>query len=153
MVKGYRYVGGVVGYELNTGLSYLHVNDDVVDNSCNPGTCVWARWGEYGGGVAGYMDGGTLTHATSGGNVKGSGQKIGGLVGHLEGNYINDSSSTAHVDGGYMVGGIVGEMNNATLGNVHSTGHVEVVEEDHKTGSYGGGYYISRRFDWFDRPD
>jgi len=139
MVKGYRYVGGIVGYSTNTALTQLHVNDSVADNSCSPGFCVWARWGEYGGGIVGYMNAGYMSNSSSGGNVKGSGQKIGGLIGHLNNNYVQNSHSTAHVDGGYVVGGIVGELVNATLNTVYSSGNIDVVEEDHKTGNQGGG--------------
>ena len=145
MIKGYRYVGGIVGYEVGTTMTGLHVNDSVADNNCLPGFCIWARWGEYGGGIAGYMNQGTLTNSSSGGNVKGSGQVIGGLVGYLNDGTVSNSHSSAHVDGGYTVGGIVGRVDAATLSNVYSTGQIDVIEEDHKTGSYGGGLVGDRK--------
>lgn len=139
MVKGYRYVGGLVGYAESSTISNIHVNDNVSDNDCNPGTCIWARWGEFGGGIVGYMQNGTLTNSTSGGNVKGSGQYIGGLVGQTDSATVTNSSSSANVDGGYAIGGITGLAVNTIFDQVHSTGNVDVTEESHKSGTYGGG--------------
>ena len=139
MIKGYRHVGGLVGYSDNSTISNIHVNDNVADNDCNPGTCIWARLGENGGGIVGYMKNGTLYNSTSGGNVKGSGRYIGGIVGYADNATISNSSSTANIDGGENIGGIVGLAVDSTVTFVHATGSVNVVEEDHKSGNYGGG--------------
>jgi len=139
MIKGYRHVGGLVGYSDNSTISNIHVNDNVEDNDCNPGTCIWARLGENGGGIVGYMKNGTLYNSTSGGNVKGSGKYIGGIVGYADNATISNSSSSANIDGGEKIGGIVGLAVDSTISFVHATGSVNVVEEDYKSGNYGGG--------------
>lgn len=64
-VKGYVYVGGIVGYETNSTLENLTFNIGTEDNTCDPGHCVWARFGQYGGGIVGYMNGGTITNVTT----------------------------------------------------------------------------------------
>lgn len=140
-VKGYVYVGGIVGYEANSTLENLTFNVGTADNSCDPGHCVWARFGEYGGGIVGYMNGGTLTNATTAGPVKGSGIIIGGIVGHMENATLTNVTSSSNIDGGQTLGGILGEAFYSTITNAHASGNVLVVEEQNvgKQGATAGG--------------
>lgn len=140
-VKGYVYVGGIVGYEANSTLENLTFNVGTEDNSCDPGHCVWARFGQYGGGIVGYMNGGTLTNATTAGPVKGSGIIIGGIVGHMENATLTNVSSSSNIDGGQTLGGIVGEAFYSIITNAHASGNVLVTEEQNvgKQGATGGG--------------
>lgn len=140
-VKGYIYVGGIVGYETNSTLENLTFNIGTEDNTCDPGHCVWARFGEYGGGIVGYMNGGTLTNATTAGPVKGSGIIIGGVVGHMENATLTNATSSSNIDGGQTLGGVIGEAFYSTITNAHASGNVLVVEEQNvgKQGATGGG--------------
>lgn len=145
-VKGFYDVGGIVGYAANSTLANLGVNDGFSSqphtDGCTTNYCIWARYGERGGGIAGTLYGGTLTNAHTGSNVKGSGIIIGGLVGQaLEGAVISDSSSSAGVDGGDRIGGLVGEAADIEIHNSSASGRIDTVYEYQvdKFGSYGGG--------------
>ncbi len=145
-IKGYEFVGGVIGYMTNGMIDNVTVNkdnDESANASCTPGYCVWARYGNYGGGIVGWMVGGSITHSQVGGLVKGSGNYIGGLAGHMEDSAaISTSSSSAAIDGGYSVGGIVGEMySSSSLHRVYATGNVISKFEGgtDKIGWYAGG--------------
>jgi len=145
MIKGYEYVGGIVGYMNGGTISSSSVNANVSqpDGDCttNP-HCVWARYGWYGGGLVGWMEGGQISDSETGGPVKGSGHVIGGLVGYAEGGAeISDSSSTSPVDGGENIGGAVGQMYGSTLQNVSTSGDIlaTLVNEDVKYGENAGG--------------
>lgn len=140
-VKGYRYVGGIVGHTVNTNLSNLNVNLTTEDNSCNPGDCIWARWGFNGGGIVGYATAGTtLSNVHTGGPVKGSGNYIGGIAGEVTDSTIAGSSSISHVDGGYNIGGIAGGIYQSTVTDTYATGSVTGTTENSKTGSSIGGF-------------
>lgn len=140
-VKGYVYVGGIVGYESDSTLENLTFNIGTTDNDCDPGHCVWARFGEFGGGIVGYMNGGTITNVATAGPVKGSGVIIGGVVGHMENATLTDATSSSSIDGGEYLGGLIGRAVGSTITDAHATGNVLVVEEQTsgKQGSFGGG--------------
>ncbi len=140
-VKGHIYVGGIVGYEADSTLENLTFNIGTTDNDCDPGHCVWARFGEFGGGIVGYMNGGTITNVATAGPVKGSGILIGGIVGHMENATLTDATSSSNIDGGEYLGGIVGRAMGSTITDAHATGNVLVVEEQTsgKQGGFGGG--------------
>ncbi len=140
-VKGYVYVGGIVGYETNSTLENLTFNVGTADNTCDPGHCVWARFGEYGGGIVGYMNGGTMTNVTTAGPVKGSGIIIGGVVGHMENATLTNANSSSNIDGGQTLGGVIGEAFYSIITNAHASGNVLVVEEQSsgKQGATAGG--------------
>jgi len=145
MIKGYKYVGGLVGFMSDGTIINSSVNqalDESADTLCTPGFCVWARYGEYGGGLVGYMTGGTIADSKVGGLVKGSGNIIGGLIGYAEGATISDSQSTAAIDGGSYIGGAVGQLTgSSTLTNVLASGNVtaKIDDEVGKVGYYAGG--------------
>lgn len=141
-IKGNAYVGGIVGYAVNTTISNVSVNLTTTDNSCNPGDCIWARYGYQGGGIAGYAENGTvLSNVRTGGPVKGSGNVIGGIVGELYEGELIDSYSTSNVDGGYTIGGIAGSISSSMVSGTYATGSVTgTTETPGKTGSYIGGF-------------
>lgn len=140
-VKGYAFVGGIVGWAENTLLTNVSFNATVVDNSCNPGHCVWARYGTVGGGIAGMLHNSAIFNGVTSGPVKGSGNTIGGLVGQMGTNSsITSSSSSSNIDGGHKLGGAVGLMEGGELVDVHASGVVDAnVEEDYKNGYAAGG--------------
>ncbi|MEI8223815.1 MAG: peptidoglycan-binding domain-containing protein [bacterium] len=141
MIKGYLHVGGIVGHADNTTFNDVQVNVGTADNTCNPGHCVWARFGEAGGGIVGTaINGTTITNAETGGPVKGSGNTIGGIVGYIQDSSISDSISRSNIDGGYYIGGIAGNAIRTSFDNVQAYGDVLLQEEDFKTGNYGGGF-------------
>ncbi len=138
-IRGYRYVGGIVGYASSTTFTNVSFNKDLPEDECNPGYCVWARYGEYGGGIVGYATGVTIQNAEVGGSVKGSGVVIGGVVGYLDDSELHYATTTAHIDGGNDVGGIVGNAQYSDISHVRSSGSVVVQDDDGKTGYRGGG--------------
>ncbi len=141
MVKGYQYVGGIVGFMDNAHIEDSSFNVDVEDNDCNPGLCVWARFGIYGGGIVGQMFDSTLSNVSSGGPSKGSGVTIGGIAGMIsDGSSVDGATSTSNVDGGTNVGGFVGELYDSEISNVTVSGNVLVESDDHKIGNQGGGF-------------
>jgi len=152
-VKGFYDVGGIVGYALNTTMTNLKVNEGFFaapyTDNCSSSYCVWARFGERGGGIAGTMDGGTLTNSHTGSNVKGSGVIIGGLVGFANnGATINSSSSSAGIDGGQNVGGLVGEADAVTITDSSATGNVDArYEFDYSKLGYSGGGLVGHATD------
>lgn len=147
-VKGYENVGGVVGYALNTSINQASVNETAASTqkSCNSGEyCIWARYGTYGGGLVGYMNGGSIEQGHTGGPVKGSGNVIGGLVGHMDGAAtLTNSTSYSNVDGGSYIGGAVGliDHSSVSVSDVYASGDVLATtnDEDGKSGIYAGGF-------------
>lgn len=141
-IKGYQYVGGLVGFMDQGTITNSSVNLTTANNTCNPGNCVWARYGIYGGGLVGYMYGGSISGSTTGGPVKGSGNVIGGLVGAMDNSAeLINSSTSSYVDGGRSIGGAVGQMYSSSLTRVQATGNVIAKQDDEvdKPGYYAGG--------------
>lgn len=140
-VKGYAFVGGIVGWAEDTALTNVSFNATVADNDCNPGHCVWARYGYDGGGLVGMLHRSTIVNGVTAGPVKGSGNTIGGLVGQMGDNSsVTSSSSSSNIDGGNQLGGAVGDMLGGTLHDVHASGSViATTEEDFKSGYAAGG--------------
>jgi hypothetical protein len=105
------------------------------------GHCVWARYGTNGGGIVGNaVNGSYVGDSSSGGPIKGSGIKIGGIVGWAEtGTQIENVNSSSAIDGGTDVGGIAGRLDSSMLVNAHATGDVLVQTDDIKPGDSGGG--------------
>ena len=140
IIKGYAYVGGLIGFMQGGTLSDSSVNLGTANNSCDPGDCVWARYGHEGGGLVGHLSGGSITNSHTAGPVKGSGVVIGGLVGLMESGSITNSSSSSSIDGGQMLGGAIGTMNGGTASRIFATGNIEAnTAEDYKDGKYAGG--------------
>ncbi len=144
MIKGYQYVGGIVGYMLNSTLTDSSVNTNITSTNgdCDD-HCIWARYGEDGGGLVGYLDGGSISGSSTGGAVKGSGNIIGGLVGVVtDGAQLTDSTTSSPVNGGRSIGGAVGEVYNGSLiDGVTASGDVLATQDDevNKPGYTAGG--------------
>jgi hypothetical protein len=151
-IKGYENVGGIVGYMVTGTIHRSSVNIGVVpgvdSDVCSEDSCVWARYGLYGGGIVGRMDGGTLTHVTVEGSVKGSGNHIGGIVGDMNGGSIQYAVVDARVDGGRNIGGIVGRITgNSEITQSQVNGNVQgYFESSFKDGENIGGLvgYVDR---------
>ena len=139
--KGYEYVGGLVGYALSSTISNVTVNTEVADSSCDPGNCVWARWGAFGGGIVGLADASSLSEVSTGGPVKGSGIVIGGIAGAAwNGSIIDNANSSSNIDGGDSIGGLVGALDNSTVTDSNASGDVNCVYDDgFKQGNNAGG--------------
>lgn len=140
-IKGYQYVGGIIGYMNGGTLTNSTFNIGVAQNNCDPGLCVWARYGQAGGGLVGHLESGTVSNSQTAGPVKGSGVVIGGLIGEMMGGTLTNSSSSSSVDGGTFIGGAIGSMNGGTATRVHVSGNVVTnTLESFKDGKFGGGF-------------
>jgi len=140
-IKGFQFVGGIIGYMDGGTLANVTFNIGVADNSCDPGLCVWARYGYEGGGLVGHLESGTVSNSRTAGPVKGSGTVIGGLVGMMVGGTLQDSSSSSNTDGGTFIGGAIGMMLGGTATRVHVSGAVDAnLIENYKDGKYAGGF-------------
>ncbi len=88
--------------------------------------------GNFIGGLAGEMDGGTITGCYSTGRVLGTQDSVAGLVGDIEAGTITNCYSTASIsETGWNVGGLVGFLG-GTIANSYAAGHVT------GTGNAGG---------------
>lgn len=108
-----------------------------------------------GGGIAGTLTSDNLENQSTldsaqvvGGNVHGSGNMIGGLVGEISDALVSNSQTSADVDGGEFIGGAFGYVSgDVTIQNVEATGDVLGNREDDlyienfsKNGRYIGGF-------------
>lgn len=140
-IRGYYYVGGIVGYAEDVQINDVGVNVGVAENNCSPGYCVWARHGFYGGGIAGFVtDGSMFTNVEVGGSVKGSGNTIGGIAGYSELSSLDGADVWASVDGGTYIGGVFGELREGTAVNAYAHGNVYGNEENEKSTNNVGGF-------------
>lgn len=82
--------------------------------------------GDGTGGLAGYVEGATISDSYVTGTVSGTGYYTGGLVGTLSSSTINNSHSTATVTGNdRYTGGLVGAtMNGTSVTNSYASGYV-----------------------------
>ena len=124
----YTTAGGLVAVIFDGTLTNCYATADVESHA------------EVGGLVGSMLTDGTVSNCYASGDVKGinieyepgkdSGDKVGGLVGNLDGQ-INDSYATGAVEGDRMIGGLVGLINwdtiqlvGGTIDNSYSTGLV-----------------------------
>lgn len=139
-----RIVGGP-----NTGGFLGQGNGVTLQSLTNNQGMVRAYLSYYGGGIAGRM----MNESTAenlnviDGNVHGSGNIIGGLIGTVDGSTVIDSETSADVDGGEYIGGAFGEIVNSQINSVDATGDVvsnsnedEYLPGISKSGSYTGGF-------------
>ncbi|MCL2012808.1 MAG: InlB B-repeat-containing protein [Cystobacterineae bacterium] len=77
----------------------------------------------YTGGLVGFNYRGTVQNSYATGNVTGSGQSVGGLVGSNRGT-VQNSYATGSVNGSGNVGGLVGYNYDGTVQNCYATGSV-----------------------------
>jgi hypothetical protein len=139
-VVGGQYTGGLVGF----------MDDTTVSHVTSTAGMVRAYLNTYGGGLVGHMgnDSTLDTVTVSGGEVHGSGNIIGGVIGNMEGGTVTNSSSSASADGGLNIGGFVGEMIGGTISDSYATGAVASDRSEYyimKTGYDAGGFagYVS----------
>ena len=134
-VRGGSYVGGLAGATYGTAIS----------NSFTTGSVSGAS---YVGGLLGQfvLNGGTgagsITRSYATGNVTGTGNWTGGLVGGSPGfnggGPISNSFATGNVSGSYGVGGLAGNNNYGSMTNVYATGTVS--GSSHVGGLIGWNY-------------
>jgi hypothetical protein len=134
-IVGQYSVGGIVGSMSGGTASNIVLEDNMVR----------AYLSYQGGGFAGEMVDGVVADniTNTGGVVHGSGSVIGGIVGKLEDSSIDDSHSSADVDGGDQIGGFVGAMYSGNINNSYATGNVRTDRLEVpivKSGNYAGGF-------------
>ena len=144
-LKGYYYVGGVVG---NNYGSYA-----TVSNSYNTGS-VSGSW--FVGGVVGYNYSGAVSNSYNTGSVSGD-DYVGGVAGCNPDGTVSNSYNTGSVSGDDYVGGVAG-FNTGTVSNSYNTGSVSVgfdsvggvvgfnsngtISNCYNTGSVSGDTYV-----------
>jgi len=69
------------------------------------------------GGLAGEIDGGTITKSYVTGNVASTGDEVGGLAGSLSSGTVTESYAAAAVSGNDQVGGLIGYDENNSVGS------------------------------------
>lgn len=134
-IVGQYSVGGVVG----------SMNGGTANNITLQDNMVRAYLSYQGGGFAGEMLEGVVADniTNTGGVVHGSGSVIGGIVGKMVDATINNSHSSADVDGGDQIGGFVGAMDSSTINDSYATGNVRSDRLEFpivKSGNYVGGF-------------
>jgi len=107
-VKGYRYIGGLVGVNGGTITDCYAIGDSF-------------SGGGFVGGLVGINEKGTITNSYAIGSVEGK-HSAGGLVGENERGAITNSSAIVIVKGG---SGLVGNNIKGTITNSYATGKVE----------------------------
>ena len=79
--------------------------------------------GTFVGGLAGQIDGGSITNSYVTGSVEGW-MNVGGLAGCVYNGSITNSYATGSVTGDKYVGGLVGDVTDASITNSYATGSV-----------------------------
>ena len=111
-----QYVGGIVGYTNNTKI----LTENAISNSNSGKISGTSRVG----GIVGYANGGSITNATNSGEVSGSGDHVGGIVGLYDFLYIEYVTNSATINGGSYVGGIAGYAQQKSIKNATNDGSV-----------------------------
>ena len=109
-IKGFKYVGGIVGYVYFSG---------IITNCYNSGD---VSGSDYVGGIVGYAgSSGTVTNCHNIGDVSGS-SNVGGVVGSGS---ANNCYNSGDISGSSRVGGVVGYAGSSgTVTNCYSSGDV-----------------------------
>ena len=138
-IVGGTNTGGFLGY--GTGVA--------LENLTNSSGMVRAYLAYNGGGIAGQLENNSTGADLSviGGDVHGSGNVIGGLVGYLYDSTIDESDTSADVDGGQIIGGVFGSIIESQVSNIESSGLVDSNRSEDvyvtgisKSGNYSGGF-------------
>ncbi|MDY3195478.1 MAG: hypothetical protein RBQ95_01350, partial [Paracholeplasma sp.] len=120
-LSGRDYLGGVVGYSLNSNLT--QVSSHVMVTGRN-----------YVGGLVGQLSNSSLNESYQFSNVLSSGSRVGGLVGHADKSTIDDVYNYGNVHGVSYVGGLFGSLElNSKLSYAYNRGNIS------STSSYIGG--------------
>jgi len=121
-IIGKDYVGGLFGYveSNNNIITYLTSSININGNN-------------FVGGLIGF-DNSSINNSSTTGNITGTGDDIGGLVGEMFDSSvsINNSYTTGDITGPRYIGGLVGQFNGDSVLNSYSTGDIN-------GGSYIGG--------------
>jgi hypothetical protein len=136
-IKGYNYVGGLVGKAVKEG----EYQTEILFATVNSGD-IYAE-NNYVGGIAGSLFRSLIQNSSSSSDIESDHYTAGGLVGYLKGK-VEDSYATGSVDGYKYTGGLVGRQSSSPDITVHvkrcyATGNVE------SSNDYVGGLigYIS----------
>ena len=130
----------------NTGALVGYMTGGTISNITLSNNMVRTYLAYNGGGLAGRVENSAVISnvINTGGVVHGSGDIIGGLVGSLYGSTLQDSSSSADVDGGWEIGGVIGEGVYATITHTYSAGGTVTSNRSEylqmKTGYNAGGF-------------
>ncbi len=116
-----NYIGGLIGFGSGS-----------VGYSCSAGNVNGVN---YCGGLIGNLESmASITYSYSNGDVTGSGNSIGGLVGFCYDGSVSNSYSISMVQGNSYVGGLIGQQAGlSVIGSSHFTGNVTATE------NYAGG--------------
>ena len=101
-VKGGQYTGSLIGYGKSTIISNYTYSGNVTCSS-------------YGGGVAGYISGGSVSTLTVTSTVTGTASYVGGLFGVAGGQTVTKATFTGSVNGSGYLGGAIGQVANGEL--------------------------------------
>jgi len=138
-VTGTSWVGGLVGFAENVIIiTNCHTTSDVTGTNDEVGGLIGTAYSgivitncsatgqvsgdDKVGGLVGNVEG-PITNSYATGDVSGSSDYIGGLVGYSVGGDINNSYSTGNVSGNDHVGGLIGR-DGGTIENSYATGNV-----------------------------
>jgi len=139
-VNSVGYVG-LFGYTSGAEIKNLIIKDATVKGL------------KYVGGVAGYMNGGSITNvSTTGSGLISGNVDQGGIVGFATGSAISNVSNNLATQGDNVGGGIAGEIIRSTLSHARNTGRIKApcagglvgysqystVEFSYNTGTIGG---------------
>ena len=142
-VTGYRFVGGLVGYNLYS----------TVGNSYSTGS-VGGK--DYIGGLVAFNFHAVVNNSYSTSSVSGN-SEIGGLAGGSNFSTVTNSYSTGRVDANAFAGGLIGAVDGGTVTNSYSTGSVSsydraggligsfysgTVTNSYSTGNVNGTFYV-----------
>jgi len=109
-VTGYRYIGGLIGYNENISITASYTTGAV------------SGVGSYVGGLVGKTRYANITSSYSTGAVTGGANYTGGLIGQAYYSSILASYTTASVSAQYSTGGLIGETFSSSITASYATG-------------------------------
>ena len=117
-----HFSGTIIGGWHSGGL--IGLKDSLLTSIVNSSADVTITGVGYLGGLVGNLNGGEVRFCRSSGTVSGTGARVGGLIGALNGR-LEDSYSTADVNNtSQMTGGIVGLIQTGSVERVYASGNV-----------------------------
>lgn len=128
-VSGNAYMGGVIGYAVNSNSFVCSI-----DNSSNNGN---VKGYKYVGGIVGKTDC-PIYYSYNRGYVKGSGF-VGGLVGETS-NDIDIAFNDGIVYSDSIAGGICGNLDNGRIRNVYNAGTIQYLYQNGNVGGICGNF-------------
>ena len=115
VVRGDKWVGGLIGYADSTTISDCYVVGNVKGNSVM-------------GGIVGLMASSEMERCFTTGTITANQAQVGGLVGgFLNGGKITQSYSTAAVNAYEVAGGLVGSASSGEISDCYATGNVTIL--------------------------